>query len=178
MSKISYAKLGLKINCSTKALEWKNNEENFSIEVKQYLPIEEKLDVISKIINESVDDNDYFNPARLEIFTTLEIIYAYTNLSITDKAKENPFKLYDNLVSSGLFDKILEVLPTEEFDMIDVTARSVIKNVYNYKNSALGIIKTLTEDYSQLNLDASDIQKKINDPESIALVKNIIEKLG
>lgn len=173
MSKISYAKLGLKTNCSTKALEWKNNEENFSIEVKQYLPIEEKLDVISKIINESVDDNDYFNPARLEIFTTLEIIYAYTNLSITDKAKENPFKLYDNLVSSGLFDKILEVLPTEEFDMIDVTARSVIKNIYSYKNSALGILEAIKNDYSNLDFNTDELIEKLTNKENLTTLKEL-----
>jgi hypothetical protein len=41
---------------------------------------------------------------------TLEVVYAYTNLSFTDKMKEDPFKLYDILVSTGIFADITNII--------------------------------------------------------------------
>lgn len=179
VSKTSFAKLGLKTNNSIKTFEWPDNDGKLTIiEVKQYLPIEEKLEVISNIINNSIDDNDFYNPVRLEIFTTLEIVYAYTNLNITDKMKENPFKLYDIILSSGLYDKILEVMPTEEFDRIDVSAHATIRNLYNYKNSAMGILNAISSDYSNLNLDVKEMRDNLVDPANLDLLKMVASKLG
>ena len=57
MAKVSFAKLGLKVNNEVKTFEWLSGDEVTTVEVKQYLPIEEKLAVISNIINNSIDDN-------------------------------------------------------------------------------------------------------------------------
>ena len=178
MAKVSFAKLGLKVNNEVKIFEWLSGDEVTTVEVKQYLPIEEKLAVISNIINNSIDDNDFYNPVRLEIFTTLEILYAYTNFNITPKMKEDPFKLYDVVLSSGLFDKVLEVMPTEEFDRIDVSAHATIRNIYNYKNSAAGILHLISTDYSNLDLDLTNLNDKITDPNSLAVLKEIAPMLG
>ena len=178
MAKVSFAKLGLKVNNDIKTFEWLSGDEVTVVEVKQYLPIEEKLAVISNIINNSIDDNDFYNPVRLEIFTTLEILYAYTNFNITPKMKEDPFKLYDVVLSSGLYDKILEVMPTEEFDRIDVSAHATIRNIYNYKNSAMGILNAVSSDYSNLNLDAQAIHTALADPDNLAVLKGVLTKLG
>ena len=62
-----------------------SKNETIEFEVKKYLPIEEKMEMISNIINQSVDDNGFYNPMRIKIFTTLEVIYAYTNLNFTAK---------------------------------------------------------------------------------------------
>ena len=178
MAKVSFAKLGLKVNNEVKTFEWLSGDEVTTVEVKQYLPIEEKLAVISNIINNSIDDNDFYNPMRLEIFTTLEILYAYTNFNITPKMKEDPFKLYDVVLSSGLYDKILEVMPTEEFDRIDVSAHATIRNIYNYKNSAAGILHLISTDYSNLDLVLTQLNEKITDPNSLAVLKEIAPMLG
>ena len=179
MAKVSFAKLGLKVDNNVKTIEWLSGDKEITtIEVKQYLPIEEKLVLISNIINDTIDDNDFYNPVRLEIFTTLEILYAYTNLNITSKMKEDPFKLYDVVLSSGLYDKVLEAMPTDEFDRIDVSAHATIRNIYNYKNSAAGILNNLATDYSNLDFDATELQKKMADPENLALLRDIMGKLG
>jgi hypothetical protein len=178
MAKVSFAKLGLKVNNEVKTFEWLSGDEVTTVEVKQYLPIEEKLAVISNIVNDTIDENGFYNPVRLEIFTTLEILYAYTNFNITPKMKEDPFKLYDVVLSTGLYDKILEVMPTEEFDRIDVSAHATIRNIYNYKNSALGVIGSITASYSDLELDANNLIGNIKDPESLTLLKDVMTRLG
>ena len=104
MAKVSLTKLGLKVNQDIKTIEF--NEQ--SIEVKQYLPINDKLELIANVVNASHDENNFANPVKISVFTTLEIMYAYTNINFTDKQKENEYKVYDTLKSNGLLDKILE----------------------------------------------------------------------
>ena len=97
MAKVSFSKLGLTKNQEVKILNW--NEQN--IEVRQYLPISEKLELISNVINFAHDGNANFaNPVQVEVFTGLELLYAYTNISFTDKQKEDPAKLFDLVKSS------------------------------------------------------------------------------
>ena len=103
MAKVSLTKLGLKVNQEIKTIEF--NEQ--TIEVKQYLPINDKLELISNVINSAHDENNFANPVKVSVFTTLEIMYAYTNINFTDKQKEDPTKLYDMLISSGLVSKLL-----------------------------------------------------------------------
>ena len=173
MAKIALTKLGLKPNTEIKTIEW--NGQN--VEVKQYLPIEAKLDLISDIANKSLDENPYYNPARIKIFIRLEIILAYANINTTDKQREDVFKLYD-MLAGELGDKILELVPVEEYNFISQTTWQIIEGIYRYKNSAMGIMESIANDYSSLDFDASEIQKKIGDPENMELLKSILSKLG
>jgi hypothetical protein len=81
MAKVSLTKLGLKVNQDIKNIEF--NEQ--IIEVKQYLPVNDKLELISNVINSAHDENNFSNPVKVSVFTTLEIMYAYTNINFTDK---------------------------------------------------------------------------------------------
>ena len=176
MAKIAYSKLGLNkmVNKEPFIIEFNDQQ----IEVAQYLPIDKKLDLISDIINSSLDDNTYYNPCRIEIFMLTKIIEAYTNLTITDKQKEDIFKFYDQLVASGFAEKVMSNIPTEDYIFIHRSVTKTIKNIYQQKNSALGILESISTDYSNLNLDASEIQSKLADPENLDLLRAVLTKLG
>lgn len=174
MAKVSFTKLGLKVNQDFEMIEFNGQ----MIEVKQYLPVNEKLELISNVINLAHDENNFSNPVKVSIYTTLEIMYAYTNINFTEKQKENVLKLYDGVVSSGLFDAIVENIPAEEWEDLQETVWHTISNIYNYKNSVMGVLETISTDYSNLNLDASEIQAKLSDPENLTLLKDVITKLG
>lgn len=174
MAKITFTKLGLKLNKEIKTIIW--NEQ--TIEILQYLPVDEKLKVISKIINNSAEDMKFYNNGKIEIFTALEIIDAYTNISFTEKQKEDVCKLYDLLISSGLYNTVISAIPKSELTWIHATTMDSISNIYNYQNSILGILDSVTQDYSNLNLDAENIQQKIADPENLELLKGIMSRLG
>ena len=174
MAKVSLTKLGLKVNQDVKNIEF--NEQ--IIEVKQYLPINEKLQLISSVINSAADENNFSNPIKENLFLTLEILYHYTNINFTDKQKEDPVKLYDLVVSSGLVNKITDLIPEEELDEVINGVAQSVKAIYAYQNSIMGILDTISTDYSNLNLDASEIQKKLSDPNNLTLLKDILTKLG
>lgn len=174
MAKVSFTKLGLKVNQEIKTIEF--NEQ--TIEVKQYLPLNDKLELIGNIINLSADDNNFANPIKIKVFTILEMIYAYTNINFTDKQKEDGNKLYDLLVSSGLVNSIFELIPAEEQEMISKSVVESVEAIYKYRNSVLGILDSVTTDYSDLNLEANEIYKTIADPNNLTLLKDVITKLG
>ena len=174
MAKVSLTKLGLKVNQNIKNIEF--NEQ--IIEVKQYLPINEKLELISSVINSAADENNFSNPIKENVFLTLEILYHYTNINFTDKQKEDPAKLYDLVVSSGLVNKITDLIPEEELDEVINGVAQSVKAIYTYRNSVLGILENISQDYSALNLDATEIQQKLADPDNMALLKQVLTKLG
>ena len=174
MAKVSLIKLGLKVNQDVKNIEF--NEQ--IIEVKQYLPINEKLELISSVINSSADENNFSNPVKENVFLTLEILYHYTNINFTDKQKEDPVKLYDLVVSSGLVNKVTDSIPEEELDEVINGLAQSVKSIYSYRNSVLGILESISQDYSALNLDATEIQQKLADPDNMALLKQVLAKLG
>ena len=174
MAKVSLIKLGLKVNQDVKNIEF--NEQ--IIEVKQYLPINEKLELISSVINSAADENNFSNPVKENVFLTLEILYHYTNINFTDKQKEDPVKLYDLVVSSGLVNKVTDLIPEEELDEVINGVAQSVKAIYTYRNSALGILESISQDYSALNLDATEIQQKLADPDNMALLKQVLTKLG
>ena len=174
MAKVSFTKLGLKKNEEVGILHI--NEQD--IEVKQYLPINEKLELISSVINSSADENNFSNPVKENVFLTLEILYHYTNINFTDKQKEDPVKLYDLVVSSGLVNKVTDLIPEEELDEVINGLAQSVKAIYTYRNSALGILESISQDYSALNLDATEIQQKLADPDNMALLKQVLTKLG
>ena len=58
MAKLSFTKLGLKANQDIKTIEY--NGQN--IEVKQYLSLSDKLDIMSEILTKTANDENYANP--------------------------------------------------------------------------------------------------------------------
>lgn len=174
MAKLAYSKLNLKPDVATVSMPW----GDYEVEVRKYLPLEDKVEMISRIVNQSVDDNGFYNPLRVNLYLTLEVVYAYTNLSFTEKQKENPFKLYDSLVSSGFVTNLMAMMNETELDEVRNFTYEVIDNIYHFKNSVLGILETISTDYSNLDLNASEIQKKLADPENLEFLKGVLTKLG
>ena len=179
MAKVPFSKLDAKVNTTSHMVDYTNAKGNIiTYEVKYYLPVEEKLQMISNIINKSTDENGFYNPIRVQIFTVLEVIYAYTNLNFTDKQKENPFKLYDILISANIFKNVLDNICEEDWIEIQKTVTKTIDNIYKYRNSAIGILEAVAADYGGLNFDAKNIQEALGDPENLAFLKDVLSKLG
>ena len=174
MAKLPFSKLGIKVDNDITLVNW----NGYDIEVKNYLPIIDKINLVSRIINLSADDNGFYNPLKLKVYVTLEAMYTYTNLSFTAKMKEDELKLYDSFVSSGLLNKIIEAIPEEEWEDLQKTVYDTIENIYAYKNSIMGILDTVNSDYNNLNLDATEIQAKLGDKDNLELLRQILTKLG
>ena len=174
MAKIGFTKLSLKRKNEVKTITINNNQ----IEIKQYLPVNEKLDLIARVINGAHDQNNFPNPIKIEVIGTLEMIMAYTNISFTEKQKEDIPKLYDLLEENGIIKDIISQIPEDEYNFIIDGINKTVDAVYTYNNSVLGILVAVSKDYSNLDFDATQIQKKMADPENLKLVRDVLTKLG
>lgn len=174
MAKIGFTKLSLKRKNEVKTITINNNQ----IEIKQYLPVNEKLDLIARVINGAHDQNNFPNPIKIEVIGTLEMIMAYTNISFTEKQKEDIPKLYDLLEENGVIKDIISQIPEDEYNFIIDGINKTVDAVYTYNNSILGILESVSKDYSNLDFDIAQLQKEMADPDNLKLLKDVLTKLG
>ena len=175
MAKVPFTKLKCKINENTIPVQI--GEE--TIAIKQYLPVQEKLGLIGNVIMAAHEqDQNYSNPVKCDIYAELEIVFAYTNISFTDKQKEDLPKLYDILKSSGLIDNVLDNIPEKEINMIFSGVWRSIESVYQYQNSVLGVLDIIKTDYNSMKLDIDSLNQAITDPETLEFVKSILTNLN
>ena len=101
----------------------------------------------------------------------LNLVYLYTNLSFTDKQREDESKLYDTLQSSGLLNLILENIPEEEYKILYSFIEEYERDILNYQNTIAGIIANLIE---SLPARAEEMQKIVDNfnPENFQEVLN------
>jgi hypothetical protein len=106
------------------------------------------------VLNQCQDENNFINEAKIALFMDLEMVYRYTNINFTEKQKEDPAKLYDLLAGSGFFDDVFTVIPQSEYRSIATWLGKTAEHIYDYRNSIYGILDAISNDYSNLDLDA------------------------
>lgn len=156
------------------------NTEYGDVEVKTFLSTSEKLDLIADIVNASIDDNNYYNPCRIEIMKTVKMMLKYSDIELDSALLEDSdiiFKIYD-LCRTGWLKPVFDAIPTDDATQIGYTIYDVIDSVYKYKNSARGIIDSLNGDYSKLAETAEAIKSNVQDPETLGFLKEVLDKLG
>lgn len=175
MAKVPFSKLKCKINEEVKQV--KLNDE-IIIEVKQYLPIQEKLTLISEVIMMAHEpDANYSNPIKLKSLKELYILFNYTNIAFTDKQKEDLPKLYDICNSSGLINTVLLNIPNIENEALNDGINMTVEAVYNYQNSILGILDTIKTDYSDTEFDIEQLSNMLGNTD-LTLIQEVMNKLG
>ena len=141
MGKTTFTSLKLKMKEEVKTIDFNESK----IEVKQYLPIRDKIDLINITLQES-RENRLYNPLKVNMHFHLNLVYLYTNISFTDKQREDEEKLYDLLDSNGLIDLIVSNIPESEYnDLLNKTIEK-IENELQYNTTAAAIISSLIED--------------------------------
>ena len=166
MAKTTYASLKLKTDTSVKEIEFNGSK----IEILQYLPIDDKYSLVNITLQKSKDGSIY-HPLKKDMYFHLNLVYLYTNLSFTDKQREDESKLYDTLQSSGLLDLILENIPEEEYKILYSFIEEYERDILNYQNTIAGIIANLIE---SLPARAEEMQKIVDNfnPENFQEVLN------
>ena len=175
MAKVSFGRLNLKKNEEVRELKL---EDGVVIEIKQYLPIKEKLEMISEILNMSLQDTNIIDYGKLDVLMTFGIIKNYTNINFTEKQVEDLYKVFDLFCGSGLYKDILREIPKSEIEYLEQRIFGTAEEIIKYRNSAVGIVEAISNDYSNLNFDAEEIRSKISDPNNLALLKDVLTKLG
>lgn len=152
MAKVSYANLKLKLNQPSNVMDFNGQE----VDVIQYLPVEDKYDLIMATLQKS-EENGIYNPLKLDIYFHLHLVYMYTNLSFTDKQRENEIKIYDILKSNNFIDEMLGCIPEEEYNELQYYIEKYVKDNLKYKNTAGSILQSVINDLPKNAQAAMDI---------------------
>lgn len=130
----------------------KNNEYNVvnfqetQIHVLKYLPIEDKIDLIDMALSNAKQINGLYNDLKLEQFFNLYIIYYYTNLTFTQKQKEDESKLYDLMQANGLIDDIIAGMEENQYIELKDQLNEVRYARQKYFCSAAALMQSMIQD--------------------------------
>ena len=175
MARIPFTKLKCKINMDEIPVQIGDE----TIAVKQYLPIQEKLGLIGRVIELAhMQDENYSNPVKAAAFRDLEVVFAYTNIAFTDKQKEEPAKLYDLLYSTGVMDTIINNIPEDEYMSIVVGIEDSIEAIYKYQNSVLGILDGIKKGYNETEFNIEEMQEAVKELANSPVLSKVISYLG
>ena len=181
-TKPTFSKLNLTKDIINEKKTIKIND--IEIEVKQYLPINDKLGVIQNVINFVAADElntgrKFKNPVQLEVVQIFEIIRAYTNLNFTEKQlTDNIDKTYDLLETNDVINDILSAIPAEEYKAISEGIDESVEEYYKYKNSAFGIMEMFSTQYQNINFDVDKLREKLQDDDTFKILPEIMDKLN
>lgn len=175
MAKVSFSKLKVKPVDEIKTITIGDVE----IEVRQYLPIQEKLALIGRVIESAHEqDYNYANPMKEDVFLALEVVFTYTNLSFTDKQKEDLPKLYDTILSSGILDEILKAIPMKELSDLRSGLDRTSESLYKYQNSIMGVLRVLGENNELTNLNIEKFIEEIqNSKGELGFLREVVDKM-
>lgn len=170
--KVSYAKLGLKVNTDVNTFTFKDNE----IEVLKYLPINDKYDLIYIALQRAEEDGVY-NELKLDMYFHLYLVYMYTNLTFTDKQREDEQKIYDCLASNGFFDLFLNAIEESEYTELFEMMTAIKVEKMKYSNSAGAVLQKVISD---LPTNAEAAASLINsfDPENYRTIVELAQATG
>lgn len=157
MAKVSYANLKLKVDQCIETFDFGGQ----SIEVKQYLPIEDKYDLIM-IVLQNAEENGVYNPIKLQMYFDLYLVYMYSNISFTDKQKENEAKLYDTLESNGVINGIVELIPNDEYNSLMEYMTELVEFKTTFNNSAAGLVNQVLVDLPKNAEKAAEVLNSFN----------------
>ena len=138
--KVSYANMKLKTKNSVKIFDFCGQK----IEVLKYLPAQDKYDLLMVTLQKSLEGNIY-NDFKLDLFFELNLVYMYTNITFTEKQREDEFKLYDSLKSNGFFELFYNVLDETEYNELFGQLTLLREASEKSHMSIAGILGELTE---------------------------------
>lgn len=163
---MQYKDFNFKVNKEVNVVRINDKE----IQVLQYLPINDKIDLIQVALQKS-EENGVYNEMKLEAYFNLNLIYLYTNLEFDEEDREDELELYDELETNDVFTTVIGALPDEEYDMLINFLQLTKANREEYKISAAALLQSVIQDLPKNAAAAKDIVDNF-DPNKYSEVVN------
>jgi hypothetical protein len=80
------------------------------------------------------------------MYFNLHLVYLYTDITFTDEDREDEMKLYDELESSRMLERILNKIPDEEYNVLMDYLKAIRGEISSYKHSAAAMVQKLVVD--------------------------------
>lgn len=132
--KVSYANMKLKVNTSVNTFDFHGQK----VQVLNYLPAQDKYDLLMITLQKSLENGAY-NEFKLNLYFELNLVYMYTNISFTERQREDEFKLYDTLKSNGFFEPFFQAMNEEEYNEL-FAQLNTIKDASSANRMSMGAV--------------------------------------
>ena len=153
--------------------------DNVTIEIKQYLPIENKRILIELVIKNSFikDDRgiDRFDATIKEVLLNFFIARDYTNLNTMN----DPFEMYDVLKSTGLMDFIKSNIPESELIQLQEMVEERIYEEYRLQKLNVNIghkIEGILEILNRKLAEGINTMKGFNPTEQLGILTEFLDE--
>lgn len=174
MAKVSLNKVTPIKNIDPKVINIGGEE----IVITQYLPMADKITFVENVMAHCIDNNGLSSPIRTEVYFYLELIKAYTNISLTDKMIENSAKTYDMLEMNDIVNVVVENIPEAEFETIFNYVLETIEKAEQHNTSFAGVLKSMTSEYNGTQMDVEDLITELGKIESNGLLRDTLNQLS
>lgn len=164
--KVSYTNMKLKVNTEVNTFEFAGQK----IDVLKYLPAKDKYDLLMITLQEATEQGDAYNDFLISMHFELNLVYMYTNISFTEKQREDEFKLYDTLKSNGFFNLFYQALNEDEYNELFASLNALRKDTITYKLSMSSVLKNLVNNLPKNAEAAAKIVQNFNPEQYKAVV--------
>lgn len=156
--KVSYTNMKLKVNTEVNTFEFAGQK----IDVLKYLPAKDKYDLLMITLQEATEQGDAYNDFLISMHFELNLVYMYTNISFTEKQREDEYKLYDTLKSNGFFNLFYQALNEDEYNELFASLNALRKDTIAYKLSMSSVLKNLVNNLPKNAEAAAKIVQNFN----------------
>lgn len=132
---MKFSELNLKQNNKVKTIKINNLEIN----VKQYLPMEDKINLVQIALQQSMQDGIY-NDGLLTAYFHVYIAMFYTDIEFTDEEKQDVLTLFNILDSTETMGLIIGAIPEKELTDLTDLLNNQQSIMVTYKQSAAYLI--------------------------------------
>lgn len=166
---MNFQDLKLKVNSDYNIAKLPTGEE---IQVKKYLPVSDKIDLIDIALQKS-EQNGIFNEIALDMHFELNIIYLYTDLLFTPEDREDEFELYDKLNNNNIIVSVIGAMEEGEYETLLTYCREMKDNILKYRNSAAAVMRGFIQDLPTKMREAAEVLNEF-DPEKYPELMNFV----
>ncbi len=132
---MEFSKLNIKMPNVTKTIKINDIE----IKVKQYLPIEDKINLVQIALQQSLQDGVYID-GLLTAYFHMYLVMFYTDIEFTDEEKQDILTLFNIFDSTQVLNAIIGAIPEKELnDVVEMLNNQQKINV-TYKQSSAYLI--------------------------------------
>lgn len=149
------------------------------LEVRRYLPIDEKAGFIQFVTETSLDENTgCFSPLRLEVYFSLAVCRWYAGIMFDAEDLINAGVTYDLLDQNGVITDIMAAIPESELTFLQELVEETTTDIARYNASAAGIINNMSKSADGLGGQIDEIMKKVKNKEGLELLEEIKNVVG
>lgn len=141
-----------------------------TIQVKSYLPISDKMDVV-QITIQKADNGRYIDQLALDMFFELNLVYSYSNIEVTQEDRDDQFALYDRWTQDGTINAVISAIPDEEYNKLSEAIDETVEDLMRYRGTAAAVVNSFIQDLPR----NAEIAKEIVDNFDPEKYKEVVE---